>query len=89
MVLYIIIFILVITIMILFIKFNGINLKSRYLIFYNFENNGSGNTEIIHKKIKSIDDIRAIEKELSDIIGFFCSITNYKLIGLSFKKDKK
>lgn len=88
MLIYIII-ILVIIITVLFIKLNGIDLKSRYLIFYNFENNGSGNTEIIHKKIKNIDDIRQVEKELSDIIGFYVSITNYKLIGFSFKREKK
>ena len=88
MLIYIII-ILGIIITVLFIKLNGIDLKSRYLIFYNFENNGSGNTEIIHKKIKNIDDIRQVEKELSDIIGFYVSITNYKLIGFSFKREKK
>jgi hypothetical protein len=63
-------------------------MNRKYLVFYQFENNGFGNTEIITHQIKSIDDIREIEKNITDAIGFYVSIINYKFIGFSFKKAK-
>ena len=58
---------------------------TKYIVFYNSQN-GSGNAEVSHKKIKNIDDIRNIEYELiKQLHDKSIVVSNYKKIGWTWK----
>lgn len=55
--------------------------KYKYIIIYVSKEGFFGNAQIKCEKIKSIDDIRKIEKNLTKKINHEISIINYKKIG--------
>lgn len=62
-------------------------MKYRYIVFY-ASANGHGNSELILKRSelpKKIENIRAIEKSISESVGEDVSLTGWERTGRSWK----